>query len=134
MTLSFTSDGKYIVGGSKAGPIGIWEVSNGGKKEIFFDHDDIVSSIWIHAEKNILVSAGFDNRIVIRSLESNSVLSAIRKQKDNDFGGIIFVSISPDCGYIIFCDENQGVYIWDIQTKNYYAILSSNSKSVRRLT
>ncbi|MBN1572437.1 MAG: protein kinase [Deltaproteobacteria bacterium] len=123
MSLSFTPNGKYIIGGSKHGPIGMWKVSNGQSQRIFNDHNDIVSSMWVNEERNILVSAGFDNRIVVRSLESDVVLDVIERPVGNGFGGIIYVTISPDCKYIIFCDEKRGVFSWDLSKNCCHKIL-----------
>jgi len=122
-SLCYYKRGEVLIGGSKDGAIGLWDANSGELIRSYKDHNSIVTSMGIDNKRNLLVSAGFDNKIVVRNLETGEKVSEIDKSKKFKTGGIAYSALSPDGMSIVFGQEKSGIYLWDMSKKSVDKII-----------
>ena len=78
--LSFSSDGKFLVGGTSTGNIYIWELATGIVEKIIPAHQDIITSISWDPSGNYIISSGLDNRLVFLDTHNFEIIREIENQ------------------------------------------------------
>jgi len=68
LKICLNSKGTLLAGGSKEGRIGLWDVETKVLLHEIKNHNSIISSIDIDWRDRMIVTGGFDGKIVVREL------------------------------------------------------------------
>jgi len=109
LSLTITSDGRYLLVGNINGTIDLWYAKTGKKLKTMADrHRDRIVSIAVSTDDKYLVSGAWDKAVKIWDVENGRVIKSIKAHN----GSVNSVAISPDNRYIASGGEDSTVKIW----------------------
>jgi len=109
---SFSSDGKYIISGSKDKTIKQWNVETGENVRTLIGHSGTVTSLCISTDGKYLVSGSKDTSVKLWELSTgNNIYTFIGHMMN-----ITSVKFSPDGKYIVSGSKDKSVIIWEVAT------------------
>gem|GEM_PF-2352277 len=109
LSLTMTSDGRYLVVGNINGTIDLWDAKTGKKlKTMAGRHRDRIVSIAVSKDDKYLASGAWDKTVKIWDIENGRVIKSIKAHN----GSVNSVAISPDNRYIASGGEDSTVKIW----------------------
>lgn len=111
-SVAISSDGKYMISGSRDATIKLWDLPSGKEIQIFKGHKDCINSIAISHDSNRIVSASDDKTIKVWDLNSTKEIQTFKGHK-NRVTSVIF---SYDRKFIISASDDKTIKLWDINT------------------
>ena len=109
LSLTMTSNGRYLVVGNINGTIDLWDAKTGKKlKTMAGRHRDRIVSIAVSKDDKYLASGAWDKTVKIWDIENGRVIKSIKAHN----GSVNSVAISPDNRYIASGGEDSTVKIW----------------------
>ncbi|MEM7456682.1 MAG: c-type cytochrome domain-containing protein [Planctomycetota bacterium] len=115
-SVRFTAGGERLVVGSgsagRAGEATIWRFEGLVEEAFANDHTDILYSAVVSPDGRWLATAGYDRKIVIRDLESDSIKHELSGHND----AVYDLDFSPDSTTLISASGDQTVKVWDVES------------------
>lgn len=120
----FSKDGRYIIY-HDSNTIDIWDIQN--KKIIWSNNDNRMGTqsefcYDFHPESMRLVTKNYGD-ITIWDISKNQLLHTFNAH----VGDILALAFSPDGKLIVSAGEDQGIYLWDVETGNFFLWLDLSS-------
>jgi WD40 repeat protein len=116
LSVAFSSDGKYIVSGSRDNTICIWDAEKGNIVSGPFEgHTYSVWSVAFSPDGKYIVSGSDDNTICIWDAEKGNIVSGPFEGHTNS---VVSVAFSPDGKYIVSGSRDNTICIWDAEKGN----------------
>jgi WD40 repeat protein len=109
--VAFTSDGRYIISGSRDNTIRLWESDKGIQVRIFEGHTVSVNSIAISMDDKYIVSGGQDTTIRLWEKDSGKLIKTFKGH--NNY--VTSVAISPDQKYIVSGSQDKTMRLWSMK-------------------
>ncbi|TFY51746.1 hypothetical protein EVG20_g10857 [Dentipellis fragilis] len=97
MSAAFSSDGKWIVSGSRDKTVRIWSVDSGTELQRMDGHTDSVASVAFSSDGKWIVSGSYDKTVRVWSADSGTKL----KRMDGHTDPVTSVAFSPDGKWIV---------------------------------
>ncbi|KAB0241844.1 hypothetical protein EZJ55_16060 [Microcystis aeruginosa EAWAG127a] len=111
-SVSFSSDGKTLVSGSRDKTIKLWNVETGKEIRTLKGHDSYVLSVNFSPDGKTLVSGSWDKTIKLWNVETGK---EIRTLKGHD-SAVISVNFSPDGKTLVSGSYDNTIKLWNVET------------------
>ncbi|MEA5596168.1 serine/threonine-protein kinase [Rivularia sp. UHCC 0363] len=112
IVLARTLDGKTLASGSSDKTIKIWNLETGRKQNVIKAHSDLINSLSINQEENLLVSCSRDKTIKIWQLDDGKLIKTLSENA----GFVYTAKISPDGKFIASGGSDKVIKIWQLDT------------------
>ena len=129
MGLSFSSDGKTLVSGSKDKTIKLWDVETGREKQTLTGHNGWVYDVNYSPDGTTLVSASEDKTVMIWDVQTGALKQTLTGHGDQVYKAVL----SPDGTTIATGSADKTLRLWDAQTGALLQTLNENARDVRGL-
>jgi WD40 repeat protein len=130
ISLSFTTDGRYlIVGGGTPGKSGTtvtFDVTNGSRQLTVAKEFDSVLASDIRPDFDLIATGGPSRLLKVWNTETGSLLHSIKKHTD----WITAIDFSPDGVLLASGDRNGGVWVWESQSCNEFHTLRGHQAAI----
>jgi WD40 repeat protein/serine/threonine protein kinase len=128
--LTFTPDGKHVIGGDRDGTVTVWDVDTGKESRALKGHTGEVNSVAVSADGKRIVSGSADKTVVIWDADTGK---AIRTFKGHT-GSVAGVALSADAQRIISGSQDGTVKVWDAVTGEVLRTLVGHTAEVVGVT
>jgi WD40 repeat protein len=130
LSLSFSSDNRYLISGSFDGTARIWDVHTGESIHELQGHKDRVNAVAFSPDNSLVVTGGFDATLALWKASTGKPIAVNREGHQ---GKIRSVAFTPDGKYILSGGDDNTVRLWDGKTGNFIKILSVQGSDVAKL-
>jgi WD40 repeat protein len=110
--LTFSRDGKFLVGGDGAGLIRWWNAATGKELGTVTHHQGRVNSLAFSPDGKTVVSGGRDHSVQLWDLATGK---ALHKSTGHQ-GEVTSVAFAPDSRTIISASSDKTIRLWDLAT------------------
>lgn len=111
--VAYHPNGKHLIsaGGrlAKPGEIKIWELRTGTLLKTLTGHKNVITSLTVHPDKNILASGSYDQTIKLWNLDTGDEIATLRDHT----GTVNQVAFSPNGERLASAGHDLSVRIWD---------------------
>lgn len=107
----FAQGGKYLLTGSGAGEIKLWDISSGKELKSYVGHTSKITSLSFAPDGKTFVSASWDFTVKIWDFQSGKVIHTLTGHKSY----VNAASYSPDAKFIISCSDDKTIKKWDAE-------------------
>ncbi|MFK7808671.1 MAG: pentapeptide repeat-containing protein [Saprospiraceae bacterium] len=98
------------------------------RKHTLVGHEDSITSVYFNKDDKFLVSASFDNSVIIWKMDTKKPY--IYRQISVSDTIIYDACVTPDNKYVITSDNHSRVKIWDIETEKEISSLEAHDSTV----
>jgi uncharacterized protein YjiK len=110
-SLSFSHDGKYLVGGGDKKTVFVWNIETGTLTYSLKTHKKDIKTIAVN-KKGIIASGSGDNTICLWNLKSGTLVKTLESHEDE----VTSVSFNSEGNLLVSGSEDNTVKIWDAET------------------
>ena len=128
-SVSFSPDGRMVVGGMSDGKVDLWDVAADRIRHTFEGHTDPVLSVAFNPSGLILASAGFDQTVRLW----NVLTGELRYTLEGHAYAVNSVSFRPD-GRILASAGDQTVRLWSVITGKHLRTLQGHTGFVNSVS
>jgi tricorn protease-like protein len=111
-TLDVSSDGRYLVSGSKDNSVRIWDIEEYVLLNELTGHSDHVETVSFSDDDNTIASAGFDTIIKLWDWRGNRIIRELRGHRDY----IRRVKFTHNSGFVVSCSDDGTIKFWNINS------------------
>jgi WD40 repeat protein len=124
-SIAFSSDGRFIVSGSRDKTIKILDAISGREIRTIEAHNYGVTTIDISSDNRYLASGGFDKTVKLWDINTGKEIKVF-----SGHNGFIFsVAFSPNLDYLASCSFDKTVKIWEIKTGRILKEINLNTNA-----
>ena len=128
ISLSFSADGKALMGGCWRGPVKLWPLDGQGEAATFTGHSGQVDGLTLLPDGQTLISAAADIRFWNVGTRHENALPLSPRAGSYDC-----LALSPDGRRIAAGASDGRITIWDVASHQEVATLEGHEESVRQL-
>jgi WD40 repeat protein len=109
-SVSFSSDGKYLLSSSADKTVKLWDVSTGMEIRTFIGHTDRVNSAGFSPDARVIISGSNDDTIKLWETSTGKEIKTFK----GDLHYVFSVAFSPDGKYALSGNSDHILELWDI--------------------
>ncbi|MFL6313338.1 MAG: AAA family ATPase [Terriglobales bacterium] len=125
--LTFSNDGKFVIGGDAGGRLRLWSTDNGNELWKISDHARGIASVSISPNGGTIASAGVDKEIHLVRLKDGSKVRSLLGHT----GMVNTVKYSADGRSIVSSSDDGTVRIWDSDSGAEIRVFTGHKAIVR---
>ncbi len=127
-SLVFSPDGKTLICGSDEG-IRFWDTHTGEHKKTLTGHTDVVDTVVLSPDGNILASGSWDNTIRLYDAHTGEHKKTLTGHKSEAES----VTFSPDGKTLASGNQDNTIRLWDVDTGENKMTLTGQTEWIRSL-
>ena len=127
-SIVFSPDGKTLVCGSDDG-IRLWDTHTGEHKKTLTEHRNVVDTVALSSDGNILASGSWDNTIRLWDAHTGEHKKTLTEHKSRSES----VTFSPDGKTIASGNHDNTIRLWDADTGENKMTLTGHTESIRSI-
>ncbi len=133
LEVAWSSDRRYLVGGSYQGAVRIWDLQNPSSAAIELQAGTAgVGGLAFARQDSLLVVGGFDNQVYVWDWRSGELKATLGGHTFGVFkSGITALASSPDGELVASSAHDDTVRLWDMRTLEGVATLENRSFAAR---
>ncbi|MBM7841852.1 NB-ARC domain-containing protein [Herpetosiphon giganteus] len=128
-TLSFSSDGRFLISAGNDGIIRLWEASQGHNPRMFVGHTQPVIGVVVAPQSQRLISASSDGELRVWDRLSGKCLQTINAHS----GGISSIQLSADGQLLATAGIDRQIKLWHGQHLRYQSTLTTHHEPIQLL-